>query len=193
MKVLDAEQHRPIEGGASFPLRNRLFRAVWSVAWLLLARWTPPPLHGWRRLVLQLFGAELARGARVHASVRVWYPPHLRLGENVLIGPGARLYNQGRISIGARTVVSQGAYLCASSHDIADPDFQLVLRPISVGEGCWIAAEAFVGPGVTVGDGAVVAARAALFTDATAMGVYRGNPAAFVRERRLRAASPSAR
>jgi putative colanic acid biosynthesis acetyltransferase WcaF len=192
MKVLDAERHRPMEGGASFSLGNRLFRAGWAVAWLLLARWTPPPLHGWRRLVLRVFGADLGRGARVHASVKIWYPPNLRLGEQTLIGPGARLYNQGTIVIGARTVISQGAHLCASSHDIADPAFQLVLRPIAVGEGCWIAAEAFVGPGVRVGDGAVIAARAVLFTDARADGVYRGNPAAWVKARRLRAEPGSA-
>lgn len=186
MTPLDAAKTRPLEGGASFTLGNRLFRVVWTLAWVLLARWTPPPLHGWRRALLRLFGARVGAGARVHASVAIWYPPHLTLGAQALIGPRARLYNQGRITIGARTVVSQGAHLCASTHDIADPDFQLQPRPIAVGDGCWIAAEAFVGPGVTVADGAVVAARAALFEDARAWGVYRGNPAVFVRERRLR-------
>lgn len=186
MTPLDAASTRPLDGGASFTLGNRLFRAGWAVAWLLLARWTPPPLHCWRRLVLRAFGATLGRGARVHASVRVWYPPHLTLGDQVLIGPGAILYNQGRINIGARSVVSQRAHLCASTHDIGDPNFQLILRPITVGAGCWIAAEAFVGPGVTVGDDAVVAARAALFTDAEPNGVFRGNPAVKIRERRPR-------
>lgn len=188
MKVLDARRHQPITGGASFPLSNRLFRFGWAMAWLLLARWTPPPLHRWRRLVLRLFGARLAANARVHASARIWYPPHLSLGEHTLIGPRVQLYNQGRITIGARTVVSQGAHLCASSHDIGDPRFQLIVRPIVVGDGCWIAAEAFVGPGVAVGDGAVLGARAALFEDARAMAVYRGNPAVFVKARRLRQA-----
>ncbi|HEU0043733.1 DapH/DapD/GlmU-related protein [Sphingomonas sp.] len=193
MKVLDAAGQGAPAAGASFSLGNRLFRVAWGVGWLVLARWTPPPLHGWRRLVLRLFGARLAPGARVHASVRVWYPPNLTLGADALVGPGVQLYNQGRIAIGARSVVSQGAYLCASTHDIADPQFQLVVRPITVGEGCWIAAEAFVGPGVSVGDGAVVAARAALFENARAKGVYRGNPAAWIKERRLRSAPASAR
>lgn len=186
MTPLDAARHNPIEGGASFPLRNRVFRAGWAIAWLLLARWTPPPLHPWRALILRAFGAKLGRGARVHGSVRLWYPPHLTLGEQVLIGPHATLYNQGRIAIGARTIVSQGAHLCASSHDIADPHFQLIVRPITVGAGCWIAAEAFVGPGVRIGDGAVIAARAALFDDAAAGQVYRGNPAVAIKGRRMR-------
>jgi len=155
-------------------------------AWLVLCRFTPPPLHAWRRSVLRLFGARIASGARVHASVSVWLPANLELGENALIGPGVRLYNQGRIAIGARTVISQRAHICASTHDLRDPLFQLVLRPVSIGEQCWVAAEAFVGPGVTMHDGAVLGARGALFDDAVAGGVYAGNPAQFVKDRQLR-------
>ncbi|NOU03642.1 MAG: putative colanic acid biosynthesis acetyltransferase [Novosphingobium sp.] len=187
MSLLDASQTRPLEGGASFSLGNRLLRAVWGVAWLVLCRFTPPPLHGWRRVVLRLFGAKVGRGARVHASAAIWLPANLELGDHTLIGPGVRIYNQGRIAIGARSVVSQRAHLCASSHDIADPDFQLVLRPIAIGAQCWVAAEAFVGPGVTMHDRAVLAARGVLFGDAEADGVYSGNPAVRIKLRGLRA------
>jgi putative colanic acid biosynthesis acetyltransferase WcaF len=188
MKVLDARHSRPLEGGASFPLSNRLFRVAWMMAWLVLARFTPPPLHGWRRMVLRAFGARVGPGARVHGSVAIWHPGNLELGPQTLIGPGARLYNQGRITIGARTVVSQRAHVCASSHDIADPHFQLVLRPVTIGEDCWVATEAFVGPGVTMGDRAVLGARAALFVAAEADAVYSGNPAARIKVRVMRPA-----
>jgi len=184
--LLDASQTSPIQGGASFSLGNRMLRVAWGVAWILLARWTPPPLHFWRRLVLKAFGATIAPTARVHASVSVWLPSNLQLDEHVLVGPRARLYNQGKISIGAKTIVSQGAYICASSHDIRDPNFQLVLRPVVIGRQCWIAADAFVGPGVTMKDHSVVAARGALFNDAEPDGVYRGNPAELIKYRNLR-------
>jgi putative colanic acid biosynthesis acetyltransferase WcaF len=183
---LDACETKPLEGGASFSLANRLTRAVWMMAWLVLCRFTPPPLHAWRRLVLRVFGARIASGARVHASVSVWLPANLELGENALIGPGVRIYNQGLIVIGARTVISQRAHICASTHDLRDPLFQLVLRPVTIGEQCWVAAEALVGPGVTMHDGAVLGARGALFEDAVPGGVYAGNPAAFVKDRQLR-------
>ena len=130
----------------------------------------------------------MAKGARVHASVSIWLPANLDLGENCLIGPRAKLYNQGRISIGARTVISQGAHLCASTHDVNDPHFQLVLRPIAIGQQCWVAAEAFVGPGVTMHDRSVLAARGVLFGDAEADTIYRGNPAETIKQRRLREA-----
>ena len=170
-------------GGASFSFGNRITRVIWGIAWLLFARFTPPPLHGWRRLVLLAFGARIGRGARVHASVAIWLPRNLNQGEQALVGPGVRLYNQGAITIGAWTVISQRAHLCASTHRIDDPNFQLECRPIIVGERCWVAAEAFVGPGVTMGDGAVLAARGALFENAAADGIYRGNPAGHVRQR----------
>ena len=182
---LSAAREKPLEGGASFSLGNRVFRVFWGLAWLLLARFTPPPLHAWRRLVLRVFGAEMGRGARVHASVRIWHPGNLSLGENTLIGPGAILYNQGAIRIGARTVVSQRAHICASTHDVHDREFQLQLRPVVIGDACWVAAEAFVGPGVTMANGSVLAARGTLFADTAEMTIYRGNPAEAVKQRRL--------
>ena len=188
MTPLDAKRARPIEGGASFSLGNRLFRVFWMTCWLVLARFTPPPLHPWRRLVLQAFGARLGRNVRIHASVSIWHPANLQCEEHVLIGPGVRIYNQGQVTIGARTVISQRAHLCASTHNPNDPHFQLLLRPIHIGEQCWIAAEAFVGPGSMVKDRAILGARACLFGDAEADGIYRGNPASFVKTRTLPAA-----
>jgi putative colanic acid biosynthesis acetyltransferase WcaF len=180
-----ADRFRPLGRGAAFSAANKLERMVWQIAWGLLARFTPPQLAAWRRLLLRVFGAKVGRGAKVYGSARVWLPRNLELGEGVLVGRGAEIYNQGRIAIGAYSVISQRAFLCASTHSTSDPDFALVLRPIALGRGCWVAAEAFVGPGVTMGDGAVLAARGALFEDAEAMGIYRGNPATLLGRRRF--------
>ncbi|WP_315764610.1 putative colanic acid biosynthesis acetyltransferase [Sphingomonas sp. Y38-1Y] len=172
--------------GPSFSRRNRAERALFTLVWTVAARWTPPPLHRWRCTILRAFGAEVGRGVRLYGSTIVWHPANLSIGAGALIGPRVRLYNQGRIGIGAGAVVSQGAHLCASTHDLRDADFQLLLRPITIGADAWIAAEAFVGPGVTVGDGAVLGARGAAFDDLEPCHIYRGNPAAAisVRERR---------
>lgn len=186
MKVLDAATTRQAEGGASFSLGNRLFRLGWMIAWGLLARWTPPPFHRWRRFVLNLFGAKVAPGARVYGTARIWYPPHLEMGPFATMGPGVNCYNQGPIRIGRHAIVSQGAHLCAGTHDVSDPNFQLVTRPIDIGERAWVAAEAFVGPGVTVGEGAVLGARAVAMRSIEPWGIYSGNPAQKLRTRVLR-------
>lgn len=182
---LDALQARSAVGGPSFPLRNRIERAAFGCLWLLLAAWTPAPMHGWRCAVLRLFGARVGRGVRIYGSTSVWHPANLVLGDHALVGPRVRLYNQGTVVIGARAVVSQGAHVCASTHRLDDPEFQLVLRPIEIGPQAWVAADAFVGPGVRIGPGAVLGACSVALGDLVEWTVYRGNPAEPVRARTL--------
>lgn len=161
---------------ASFTLANRAVRALWGVTYMLLFRPSPRFLHGWRRLVLRLFGAKVGRGAHVYPRVRIWAPWHLDIGDEAGIADGAILYSQAPIRIGARAVVSQGAHLCTGTHDYQSRTFQLVAKPIVVGSGAWIAAEAFVHPGVTIGDEAVVGARSVVTRDLPPRTVCAGNP-----------------
>ncbi|WP_102226980.1 LbetaH domain-containing protein [Acidimangrovimonas sediminis] len=170
-------------GRATFSRRNRLFRLLWLIVWKLLASWTPPQLRGWRRFLLRSFGAHIHSTAGVRGSVRIWYPPHLKMGPYSSLGPQVDCYCQGQITIGAYAVVSQGAYLCTGTHDIHHPDFQLYTRPINIGANAWICADAFVGPGVNVGEGAVLGARGVAFQDLEAWSVYQGNPAKLIKGR----------
>jgi len=176
----------PQEGGPSFTLRNRLTRLLWVPTWALLASWTPRQLQPWRHLLLRAFGARMGPGADVRGSARVWLPSNLSMGEMAVIGPGVTCYSQGPIGIGAHTLVSQGAHLCAGTHDIDHPHFPLVTRPIRIGAHAWVAAEAFVGPGATLGDGCVLGARGVAFGQLDAWAVYAGNPAQRIRDRRWR-------
>jgi putative colanic acid biosynthesis acetyltransferase WcaF len=184
--ILDARVSKSIEGGPSFSLKNRCTRALWSLTWLLLAAWTPPPMRAWRRFLLRLFGADIAATSWVYGSVQIWLPANLRMGEYAVIGRGATVYNMSPIALGDYAVVSQGAHLCTGTHDIEDPNFQLQSRPITIGSRAWVAAEAFVGPGVSVSEGAVLGARACTFKDLDAWTVYIGNPAQPQRKRNMR-------
>jgi len=183
MSILDSAKSNPKQGGPSFSLAHRLTRVAWRLSWALLAAWTPPPLHGWRRILLQLFGAKIEPGAHVYASTRIWYPANLEMGRYSCLGPGVDCYSMAKITVGAYAAVSQDARLCAGSHDIDDPNFQLVARPIVIGEHAWIAASAFVGPGVTIGSGAVLGAQTVAFKDIPEWCVYIGNPAVFLKTR----------
>lgn len=172
---------------ASFTLRHRAFRALWRLTWLLLAAWTPPPLFAWRRWLLQLFGADLAEGARVYGSARIWYPPNLVMGRNAAIGWHTEIYCQDRIILGDFAVVSQYAHLVTGTHDVDNPGFRLHTSPIRIGRHAWVAANAFVGPGVVIGEGAVLGACAVAFKDLPAWTIHAGNPARYVRDRKLEA------
>jgi putative colanic acid biosynthesis acetyltransferase WcaF len=183
MTILDARKSRPMEGGPSFTLRNRLFRVIWQTTWILLASWTPPSFYPWRSTLLRLFGARIAKSAQVRASVRVWYPPNLIMDDQATLGPRVNCYNMATIRIKIGAIVSQGAHLCAGSHDVDHPHLQLTAAPIIIGPKAWIAAEAFVGPGVTVSEGAVLGARGVAFRDLDVWTVYIGNPARPLRKR----------
>lgn len=190
LQPLDGRTTRAWEGGASFSLGNRLYRLAWGATWLLLGRWSPPQLRAWRRLLLRLFGARVATTANVYGSARIWSPANLVLDDHAAIGPGAIVYCMARITIGAYAVISQRAHLCAGTHDIEDAAFQLHARPITIGARAWVAAEAFVGPGVTVGAGAVLGARGCAMRDLAPWTVYGGNPASVIRSRRIRFEAP---
>jgi putative colanic acid biosynthesis acetyltransferase WcaF len=185
-EILNAAEHNTRLSGVSFSRRNRLFRLAWTAAWLVLASWTPRGLHSWRRLLLRTFGAKIAPTAGVYGSARIWNPANLELGERAFIGPRVIVYSMAKIVVGPDVTVSQGAHLCAGSHDIEDPHFQLIARPITIGAQAWIAAEAFVGPGVEVGEGAVLGARGCAFGDLAPWTVYVGNPAKALKPRRVR-------
>ena len=167
-------------------------RALWIPVWFVGASWTPRQWKAWRRLLLRAFGARMGPGSDVRGSARVWYPPLLEVHADALVGPHVNCYTMGLIVIGRGALVSQGAHLCAGTHDIDSADFQLKARPIHVGARAWIAAEAFVGPGTRIGEGAVVGARAVAFGELKPWTVYSGNPARAIRARRHTApATPS--
>lgn len=92
-------------------------------------------------------------------------------------------YNVAHVRIGKFATVSQGAFLCTASHDITSPKHELITAPIVIGNQAWVGAGAFVGMGVTVADGSVVGARAALFKSTLPWDIVGGNPAKFIKKR----------
>lgn len=191
MYVLDAQKSESLKGGPSFTLKNRAFRALWSISWAAFAVWTPPVFHPWRRFLLRLFGAKIARTARIYSSAFVWYPPNLKMGEYSVLGWRSLCYNMDKITIDDFGNVSQYVFLLAGTHDVNDQNFQLVTRPIYVGKHAWIGARATIGPGVSIGDYAVLGAASVAFRDLEPGWIYVGNPARKTRPRSRFAKMPS--
>ena len=139
-------------------------------------RLSPRPLWGWRRWMLRRFGAKVGRGVHVFPTARITIPWNLTLGDYSAIGDRAILYALGPIIIGPRATISQRAHLCAGSHDWSSPEMTLTKPPIKIGEETWICADAFIGPGVTVGDRAILGARAVVTKDVEEDAIVAGNP-----------------
>ncbi len=166
-----------------FKVSHLMVRGLWNLVWLLLFRPSPRLMHGWRRLLLRLFGATVGRGVRVYPSARIWGPWNLTLREYAVLGPDVDCYCVAPIEIGAQSTISQYCYLCAATHDFESPDFRLVAQPIIIRDQVWLCADVFVGPGVRIAEGTVVGARSSVFTDLPAWKVCVGSPAKPRRDR----------
>lgn len=165
--------------------REYLGRVLWSLATPLF-RLSPRPLFGWRRLLLRAFGARIGRAAHVYPSARIYLPWTLTLGEQASIGEWALIYNLGPVMVGDRATISHRAHLCAGTHDYRDPALPLLRLPIEIGPQAWVCADAFVGPGRRVGEGAIVGAAAVVVSDVPDWQIVAGNPARIIKQRVLR-------
>ncbi len=162
-----------------------LARVAWAVGKPFF-RFSPRHFYGWRNFLLRIFGAQVGREVRIYPSASIFYPWNFSIGDWSTVGWGVDVYSLGKISIGANVLISHRAHLCAGSHDIRKPNLPLLTPPISIGDGSWVCSESFVGPGVSVGKGSVVGARAVVVKDVPDGAVVAGNPAKIIKRKPLR-------
>lgn len=162
--------------------REQALRVLFALAQPAF-RLSPRPLWGWRRWILRQFGATVGRDVHVLPTARITIPWNLTLGDGCAIGDRAILYALGPITIGARATISQQAHLCAGSHDWRSPEMTLTKPPIDIGEETWVCADAFIGPGVTIGARTIVGARGVVMSDVGTDVIVAGNPARELKKR----------
>jgi putative colanic acid biosynthesis acetyltransferase WcaF len=164
-------------------LKNKLGRLLWGVVYVLFFRPSPRVLHAWRCWLLNCFGANVNRSAKVYPTARIWAPWNLELGAGAILGDRVDCYSVAKITIDSGAVVSQEAYLCTATHDCDSASFQLINRPIVIGPKAWVCARAFIGPGVSLAEGAVAGAATVVTKDVSDWEIVAGNPAKLIRKR----------
>jgi putative colanic acid biosynthesis acetyltransferase WcaF len=167
-----------------YSLGEQVRRVLWMAGGLVF-RLSPRPCFGLRRGLLRLFGASVGREVHVYPSTHIYFPWNLQIGDWSAIGEWALIYNLGMVKIGERATLSQRVHVCAGTHDYRDPAMPLLKPPVSIQNSAWICADAFIGPGVTVHEGAVVGACSVVVKDVSAWTVVAGNPARFLKERQM--------
>lgn len=162
--------------GPSFSLINRLFRVAWNIVNWVLFKPSFNCMHPWRSFLLRCFGAKIGENCHIYPLANIWAPWNLECKDNVCIANKATIYNQALVKIGTKTVISQEAYLCTGTHDYTQKGFNLISKPIEIEDYVWIAARAFILPGVKIKTRAVVGACSLVKDNLEGWTVYQGNP-----------------
>lgn len=170
---------------ATFPysLGEYARRALWEVVQATCIRWSFRRAEGWRRFWLRAFGARIAPTCKIKPSTRIRHPWLLSLGHYSVLAEDVDVYNLGPVDVGDHTVVSHRVTLCAGTHDHTKPNLPLMRPPIRIGHGVWVCTQAFIGPGVSIGDNCLVAACAVVTKDVAEATIVGGNPAKLIKPR----------
>ena len=169
-----------------FSFRNLVVRVIWTIIWNIFARPFPRAVFNvWKLYLLRMFGAKIHKKAKVYSSAKIYMPWNLEMDEYSCLAADVDCYNVDKIKIGAHSTVSQKCFLCTASHNIKDSAHSLITAPIIIEDQAWIAADAFIGPGVKISQGAVVGARAAVFKNIEPWTIVGGNPAKYIKNREL--------
>jgi len=177
--------HATNQAAIKYSRSEQFRRVVWSLGrWLI--RWSPRPCFAWRRWILRAFGARIGQHVNVYPSTHVYMPWNVEIGDWTALGEDVFVYSLGRVRIGRSVTLSYRSHVCAGSHDLNDPTLPLTKPPVTIEDGVWVGTEAFIGPGVTVRQGAVVGARAVVVKNVERLDIVAGNPARVVGRRQLR-------
>ncbi|WP_275542363.1 acyltransferase [Inquilinus limosus] len=106
------------------------------------------------------------------------YPERVVLGQGVIIGPRCTIGAASQIRLGDHVHLSKGVYVETAGLDFSAPlPYPHVYKPITVGDGVWIGADAIILGGVTIGAGSVIGAGAVVSKDVPPNSIVTGQPA----------------
>ena len=170
--------HKQVDPYSSpWSVSHRIKLLIWEYVWSLFCAWTPKPANQWRLFWLRVFGTKIYGSPFVHQRARIQIPWHLTLHDHACLGDRANAYSLGPIEIHARATVAQEAYLCTGTHAFNEPGMNLITSPIIIGAHAFVGARAFVMPGVTIGEYAIVGACSVVTKSVLPGAVVKGNPA----------------
>jgi putative colanic acid biosynthesis acetyltransferase WcaF len=166
------------------PGRNAFIRAFWYCFNEIFFN-SSFPFYAPKRLILRLFGANVGKGVVIRPHVYIKYPWKLKIGDNSWIGEEVRIDNLDEVIIGNNVCISQRSYLVCGNHDFSKTTFDLKVGKIILEDGVWVGACAVIGPDSYLKKNSILLLGSTFKGTTEESGIYKGNPAIFMRKRKL--------
>lgn len=167
-------------------ITNRLYNIVLDFELMILTWVGFVPIHFVRRLFYKAAGLKMGKGSTFHYGARFYQPNNIEIGNDTIIGDNCFLDGRAPLKIGDHVDIASQVLIYNSQHDINDPAFHAIEKPVVVKDYVFIGPRAIILPGVTVKKGAVVAAGAVVTKDVEEYKVVGGVPAQEISERKLK-------
>jgi putative colanic acid biosynthesis acetyltransferase WcaF len=162
---------------------SKIKEALWYLIKIIFFLSAFPYPSKFKVFLLRSFGAQIGMGVVLKPRINIHFPWKLTIGNHVWIGEEVFLLNFEKLTIGDNVCISQRAFLCGGNHDYTIPSMPYRNGPIILEDGCWVGANVFVGPNVIIGSESVISAGSVVTKSLQSNGIYRGNPAEFVKNR----------
>ncbi len=131
----------------------------------------------------RIMGFQLEDGVAIHLGARFDCTRGLKIGKNSIINENCRLDPRGGITIGSNVSISAETIILTADHDPDSQDFDGRALTVRIADRAWVGTRVIILPGVTVGEGAVIAAGAVATKNVAAYSIVAGVPARLIRER----------
>lgn len=140
------------------------------------------PCHALRLLFYRRI-FEIGSRTSILMGVTLWRPGGLTIGHHSTINSGSVIDSRGGLRIGSSVNIAGYVQIWTAAHDPDSATHQAVLAPVVIEDFVWIATRATILPGVTVGEGAVIAAGSVVTHDIPPYTIVGGVPARKIRDR----------
>ncbi|MFZ6049002.1 acyltransferase [Pseudomonas sp. CR3202] len=141
-----------------------------------------------KALILKMVGAKIGKRPTIYPNVWIFPGKNLVLGDDVDIALGVIITTNGGVEIGNRTLIGYRAQIISANHNIPNNKGRIfgsghTNKKVTIKDDVWIGANSIILPGVTIGEGSVIAAGSIVTKDIPAYSIAAGTPAKVIKTR----------
>lgn len=149
---------------------------LWRCIDTLLFKTSLNVLSCWRIFLLRMFGAKIGKGCYISPRCTIFIPWNIEIGNFVSIDDYAYIKPRTKITIGDYVSIANFVHIIPGGHDVRSRNLASDLKPVTIGNGAFIGADAYIGKGVTIGQMAVIGARSLVLKDIPENTIAYGSP-----------------